>query len=270
MAVALASAIAVFPASVEAQNPGDTFRDCGECPEMVVVPSGNFMMGSSESEELRDDDEGPVHRVTIARPFAVGMFEVTFREWDACVSDGGCEGYRPDDQWGRYEHPVIYVSWKDAKGYVEWLRRKTGKRYRLLSEAEWEYVARAGTTTPFHTGRTISTEQANYDGNYTYGSGRRGVYRERTTPVGSFEPNGFGVYDVHGNVWEWVEDCSNSSYRRAPTDGSAWLRGNCDRRVLRGGSWDYDPQNLRSASRNRITSGIRYSYVGFRVARTLD
>ena len=228
------------------------------------------MMGSPESEEGRGDDEGPVRRVTIGYRLAVGMFEVTFREWDACVSDGGCVGYRPDDKWGRYEHPVIEVSWKNAKGYVEWLRRKTGKRYRLLSEAEWEYVARAGTTTPFHTGRTISTEQANYDGNHTYGSGREGAYRERTTPVGSFEPNGFGVYDVHGNVWEWVEDCWNISYRRAPTDGSAWLRGDCDHRVLRGGSWYNIPEGLRSAYRIRNTTGNRGSLVGFRVARTLD
>ena len=227
-------------------------------------------MGSPESEEGRGDDEGPVRRVTIGYRLAVGMFEVTFREWDACVSDGGCGGYRPDDKWGRYEHPVIEVSWKNAKGYVEWLRRKTGKRYRLLSEAEWEYVARAGTTTPFHTGRTISTEQANYDGNHTYGSGREGAYRERTTPVGSFEPNGFGVYDVHGNVWEWVEDCWNISYRRAPTDGSAWLRGDCDRRVLRGGSWLNEPGNLRSANRLRYSTGDRLIRIGFRVARTLD
>ena len=211
MAVVLAAATVILPAAVEAQNPGDTFRDCGECPEMVVVPSGSFMMGSPESEEGRGDDEGPVRRVTIGYRLAVGMFEVTFREWDACVSDGGCGGYRPDDKWGRYEHPVIEVSWKNAKGYVEWLRRKTGKRYRLLSEAEWEYVARAGTTTPFHTGRTISTEQANYDGNHTYGSGREGAYRERTTPVGSFEPNGFGVYDVHGNVWSWWRTVGTSA-----------------------------------------------------------
>ena len=270
MAVVLAAATVALPAAVEAQNPGDTFRDCGECPEMVVVPSGSFMMGSPESEEGRGDDEGPVRRVTIGYRLAVGMFEVTFREWDACVSDGGCGGYRPDDEWGRYEHPVIEVSWKNAKGYVEWLRRKTGKRYRLLSEAEWEYVARAGTTTPFHTGRTISTEQANYNGNYTYGSGREGAYRERTTPVGSFEPNGFGVYDVHGNVWEWVEDCWNISYRRAPTDGSAWLRGDCDSRVLRGGSWGDRPEGLRSADRSWSTTGGRNDFFGFRVARTLD
>ena len=269
MAMALAAATCVFPAVAEVQGPGDTFRDCGECPEMVVVPPGSFRMGSPESEEGRVSDEGPVHEVTMARPFAVGVFEVTFREWDACVSDGGCGGYRPDDEWGRYENPVIYVSWEDAKGYVEWLRRKTGKGYRLLSEAEWEYVARAGTTTPFHTGRTISTEQANYDGNYTYGSGREGVYRERTTPVGSFEPNGFGLHDVHGNVWEWVEDCWNINYRRAPTDGSAWLRGDCDRRVLRGGSWGNVPGYLRSAVRLRDTAGGRSDEVGFRVARTL-
>ena len=271
MAVILAAAIAAFPAAVEAQNPGDTFRDCGDCPEMVVVPSGSFMMGSPSGEEGRDDDEGPRHRVAIRKAFAVGVFEVTFREWDACVSDGGCGGYRPDDEWGRYEHPVIRVSWDDARSYVEWLSGKTGKQYRMLSESEWEYAARAGTETAFHTGRTISTEEANYDGRGIYGSGRKGRYRMRTTPVGSFEPNGFGLYDMHGNVWEWVEDCWNINYRRAPDDGSAWLRGDCGSRMLRGGSWGYEPQALRSANRNWSSAGNRVNFfLGFRVARTLD
>ena len=269
-AVVVLAITVAFPSAARAQNPGDTFRDCGECPEMVVVPPGSFDMGSPETEEMRFDAEGPQHRVTIRKAFAAGVFEVTFREWDACVSDGGCGGYRPDDEWGRYEHPVIDVNWEDAKGYVDWLRRKTGKKYRLLSEAEWEYAARAGTRTPFHTGRTISTEQANYDGNYTYGSGQKGRYRERTVPVGSFEPNGFGLYDMHGNVYEWVEDCWNVNYRRAPDDGSAWLRGDCAHRVLRGGSWLDLPQYLRSAFRGRYTTGNRLNFVGFRVARTLD
>ena len=280
MAVILAAVIAAFPAAVEAQNPGDTFRDCGDCPEMVVVPSGSFMMGSPSGEEGRDDDEGPRHRVRIARAFAVGVFEVTFREWDACVSDGGCGGYRPDDEWGRYEHPVIFVGWDDARSYVEWLSGKTGKQYRLLSEAEWEYAARAGTETVFHTGRTISKKQANYAGNFepSYGSDQEGRSRSRTTPVGSFEPNGFGLYDMLGNVEEWVEDCWNINYRRAPDDGSAWLRGDCGKRVVRGGSWHSSARNLRSALRGwgtgpgvRIIGGILGgSNRGFRVARTLD
>ena len=248
---------------------GERFRDCDECPELVVVPSGSFEMGSPSSEEGRDDDEGPVHRVRIAQPFAVGVYEVTFSQWEACVAGGGCRGHRPSDKgWGRGNRPVINVSWKDAKAYVEWLSRKTGKGYRLLSESEWEYVARAGTRTPFHTGRTISTEQANYNGRYTYGSGRKGRYRKRTTPVGEFPANRFGLHDVHGNVWEWVEDCWNGSYRGAPADGSAWKSGDCSWRVLRGGSWSDEPRDLRSADRGRLGTGIRLNDDGFRVART--
>ena len=249
---------------------GRQFRDCAECPKLVVVSEGTYVMGSPSSEEGRGGDEGPVHRVTIGRPFAVGVYEVTFGEWDACVSGGGCGGYRPDDGgWGRGPRPVVNVSWNDAKAYVDWLSSETGEAYRLLSESEWEYVARAGTTTPFHTGATISTEQANYDGNSTYGSGRKGRYRERTVPVGLFEPNEFGLYDVHGNVREWVEDCWNGSYAGAPADGSAWGSGDCDRRVVRGGSWDGFPRVLRSAIRYWYSTGNRVNDAGFRVARTL-
>ena len=243
----------------EEQQPGRVFRDCAECPEMVVVPAGWYMMGSPSSEEERYDWEGPRHRVTIARPFAVGVYEVMFAEWDECVAGGGCEGYRPDDEgWGRGKHPVINVSWDDAQLYVRWLSGRTGERYRLLSEAEWEYVARAGTTTPFHTGATISINQANYDGNYTYGSGREGTYRERTVTVGRFRANAFRLYDVHGNVWEWTQDCWNDSYRGAPTDGRAREGGECNLRVLRGGSWNSPPQHVRSAIRGPIYSGERF------------
>ena len=248
---------------------GDRFRDCPECPEMVVVPSGTFRMGAPESEEQSGSNERPVHTVSV-RSFAVGVYEVTFAEWDDCVSSGGCEGYRPPDNgWGRDRYPVINVSWDDAKSYVQWLSSRTGERYRLLSESEWEYAARAGPTTPFHTGATISTGQANYNGNHAYGSGLEGVYRKRTVPVGSFPPNGWGLHDVHGNVWEWVEDCWNGGYAGAPTDGSAWERGDCSNRVLRGGSWYVYPRKLRSAARFRTDSGNRYYYFGFRVARTL-
>ncbi len=249
---------------------GTRFRDCDECPELVVAPAGSFKMGSPESEVWRDDYEGPVHQVRIERPFAVGVYEVTFAEWDACVSGGGCGGYRPVDAgWGRGNRPVIYVSWDDAKAYVRWLSRKTGEDYRLLSESEWEYVARGGTRTPFHTGETISTGQANYNGNFTYGSGYRGRYRGRTVAVGSFDANGYGMHDVHGNVWEWVEDCWNDDYRGAPDDGSAWESGECSQRVMRGGSWNYPPGLLRSAYRFRIDTGNRNHLAGFRVARTL-
>ena len=237
---------------------------------MVTVPAGSYRMGSPASELTRYKSEGPIRRVTVAKPFAVGVHEVTFEEWDACVAAGGCGGYRPDDEgWGRGRRPVINVSWEDAQRFVAWLSEGTGETYRLLSEAEWEYVARAGTTTPFHTGATIATSQANYDGNYTYGSGRKGVYRAQTVAVGSFGPNAFGLYDVHGNVWEWVQDCWNDSYRGAPSDGSAWERGDCSR-VVRGGSWDFAPRALRSAVRDRSVPGYRNSDFGFRVARTLD
>ena len=251
------------------RRPGERFRDCPTCPELVVVPAGSYRMGSPVSEEARADAEGPVHRVTIGQPFAVGVYEVTFAEWGACVAGGGCNGHRPDDEgWGRGQRPVI-VNWDDAQAYVRWLSRQTGQTYRLLSEAEWEYVARAGSTTPFHFGRTISPRQANYDGNYTYGGGRRGQYRERTVLVGSFPPNAFGLYDVHGNVWEWVQDCWNENYVGAPRDGRAWERGDCSRRVLRGGSWFSKPGGLRSAYRGGITADIRDYYYGFRIARSL-
>ena len=238
---------------------GRRFKDCAACPEMVVVPTGSFMMGSPSSEKGRDSDEGPQHRVRIAQPFAVGVYEVTFAEWDACVSAGGCNGYSPADRgWGRGQYPVIYVSWNDAQAYVKWLSNETGKRYRLLSEAEWEYVARAGTETPFHFGMTISTDQANYNRNY----------RAQTVEAGSFPSNGYGLHDVHGNVDEWVQDCWNDSYFGAPTDGSAWTSGDCSGRVLRGGSWDSKHRNLHLADRDWGPTNYRSIRTGFRVART--
>ncbi len=249
---------------------GDTVQDCASCPEMVVVPAGEFLMGSPDSERGRFSGEGPVHRVTIGAPFAVGVHEVTFEEWDTCAREGGCGGYRPRDEgWGRGGRPVINVSWDDARSYVEWLSGKTGEGYRLLSESEWEYVARAGTRTPFHFGDTISPGQANYDGNHTYGRGRKGPFRKKTLPVGSFSPNRFGLHDVHGNVWEWVQDCRSASYERPPTDGRARETGGCSDRVARGGSWNDLPAYLRSAFRNAYQAGVRRSVIGFRVARAL-
>ena len=262
-------------------RPGDVFRDCAACPEMVVVPAGSFMMGSPASEEGRFDDEGPRHRVTIGSPFAVGVYEVTFAEWDACVRAGGCGGYRPEDEgWGRASRPVINVSWEDAQEYVRWLSRETGEEYRLLSEAEWEYVARAGTQTARYWGESES-------GQCRYGNGYDATANAElefdfmepvscsdgyvlTAPVGLFEPNAFGLYDVLGNVWEWTQDCRNDSYSGAPTDGSAWGSGDCSARVLRGGSWNYDPRNLRSALRYWLSPGYRFSNLGFRVARTIN
>ena len=240
--------------------PKTRFRDCTGCPELVVVPPGSFRMGSPGS----GGNEGPEHDVTIARPFAVGVYEVTFDEWEACVSDGGCGGYRPDDEgWGRGNRPVVNVSWDDAKGYVEWLSGKTGKGYRLLSESEWEYVARGGTVTRYWWGDDIGSGRANCDGCGSRWDGKR------TSPVGAFSGNGYGLYDVHGNVWEWVEDCWNDSYVGAPGDGRAWDSGQCGRRVLRGGSWGDRPRSFRSANRNWNATGDRSFVVGFRVARTL-
>jgi formylglycine-generating enzyme required for sulfatase activity len=227
-------------------------------------------MGSPPSEKDRDPGEVQV-RVTIARPFAVGKFAVTFDQWDACIADGGCKGYRPaDGGWGRGNRPVINVSWDHAKAYAAWLSRKTGKTYRLLSEAEREYVTRAGTTTPFWWGSSISPKQANYHGNDTYGGGTKGEYRQRTVPVDSFEANPWGLFNVHGNVWEWTEDCWNDSNRGNPGDGSARTSGDCTRRVVRGGSWVVSPQFLRAAYRFRLASDIRDDYFGFRLARTLN
>ena len=271
------------------QPAGTEFRDCADCPLMVVVPSGSFMMGSPEGEEGRWGGEGPVHRVDIVKPFAAGKHGVTrgaFAQFveatghsmgNSCgTNENGAWEERRGRGWKRPgfsqsdSHPVVCVNWEDVQAYVDWLSREAGAQYRLLSEAEWEYAARAGTTGPFHFGSTISTDQANYDGNFTYGSGRKGVYREETVPVGSFPANGFGLHDMHGNVWEWVEDCWHDSYASAPADGSVWTSGgDCSLRVLRGGSWFSSPVNLRSATRNGSTTGNRDSYFGFRVARTL-
>ena len=229
---------------------------------MVVVPPGSYMMGSPANEEGRDGNEGPVHRVRIPRAFAVGVHEITFQEWDYCTSRGGCGGYRPPDgwNWGRGRRPVMDVSWDDAQIYVTWLSRQTGATYRLLSEAEWEYVARAGTRTPYFFGSRLTTQHANY------GSPIGG----RTSPVGSYRANRFGLYDVHGNVHEWVADCWHDDYHGAPDDGSSWQsEWQCSHRVVRGGAWSTYPQGLRSADRFSKHAAQRYADVGFRVARDL-
>jgi formylglycine-generating enzyme required for sulfatase activity len=211
--------------------------------------------------------------VTIPAPFAVGKFAVTFDEWDACVAGGACNGYKPSDEgWGRGKRPVINVNWDDAKVYTAWLSRKTGKTYRLLSEAEREYVTRGDTTTPFWWGSSITPKQANYDGsaNPYKGGDSKGERRQRTVPVDSFEPNPWGLYNVHGNVWEWTEDCRNGSNAGNPGDGHPRTTGDCTERVVRGGSWDFSPLLLRSAFRYRRLADHRASGLGFRVARTLN
>jgi formylglycine-generating enzyme required for sulfatase activity len=255
-----------------ALHPKDSFKECDICPEMVVVPPGGFSMGSPNDEKERWPNEGPRHEVTFARPFAVGRFSVTFEEWDACVAAGGCGGYKPHDRgWGRGRRPVIDVSWQDAKAYVAWLSSKTGQTYRLLSEAEREYVTRAGSSTPFWWGASASTQQANYDGSYSYAASAKGENRRRTLPVDSFAPNPWGLYQVQGNSWDWTEDCFHNDYVGAPSDGSAWTSGDCAGRVLRGGSFMNTASFIRAAMRGRATPGNRndpYAY-GLRVARTM-
>jgi formylglycine-generating enzyme required for sulfatase activity len=270
----------------------ESFRDCidSACtikgPKMVVVPAGNFMMGATLNEN-GEKDEKPQHKVTIAKPFAVGKFAVTRDEFETFVTetgykmDGGCYT-RSGGEWKGHTarsfrspgflqdgtHPVVCVNWNDAQAYTAWVSKKTGKSYRLLSEAEREYVTRAGTITPFWSGTSISTDQANYNGNYIYGGGKEGDYRQKTLPVKSFQPNPWGLYQVHGNVWEWVEDCYHEDYNNAPADGSAWVGEKNCRRVLRGGSSNYIPQYLRSAVRDGISAGGRFVNGGFRLART--
>lgn len=258
-------------AEERALKPKDQFKECGNCPEMVVVPAGEFTMGSLDTEELRNEDESPLHQVRFVAPFAVGRFAVSFDEWDACVVDRGCRNYRPGDKgWGRGRQPVIAILWDDAMAYVKWLSEKTGKPYRLLSEAEREYVTRAGTTTTFWWGRSISSKQANYDGmfRYPFDGGVSGEFRAKTLPVDFFESNPWGLYQVHGNVSEWIEDCWHKNYHGAPSDGSAWIGTDCNRRMLRGGDWDSAPWHLRSASRSALASGLVFlPAIGMRIAR---
>ena len=276
---------------------GGIFRDCADCPEMVVVPMGTFAMGSPADEAGRYAGEDPVRRISIGEPIAVGLHEVTRRQYASFVRESGYAGAdscwvyekggwkeRMDRGWrdpgfGQTgSHPAVCVSWEDAFSYVEWLSRRTGAAYRLLSESEWEFVARGGTRTSRHWGDDVS-EQCRYSNGADESAKRRdagwtpvapcedGYFV--TSPVGRFVPNGFGLHDVLGNVWEWTRDCWNDGHGGASNDGRARERGDCSRRVLRGGSWSSFPPFLRSAHRHRNASGIRVNDVGFRVARSL-
>ena len=240
-----------------------SFRECAkDCPEMIFIPAGEFTMGSPAAEQGRYNNEGPQHGVTIAKPFAVSKYDVTFADWDACVSVGACPK-ATDSGFGRDTKPVINVDWDDAQTYVAWLSKMTGQPYRLLTEAEWEYAARAGTTTAYYWGDDTGKGNANCDGCGSQWDAKQ------TSPVGSFAANQFGLYDMAGNVLQWVQDCYRGNYDGAPTDGSAWTSGDCSNRVVRGGSWDNLPRVLRSAGRVGITSGDRDVDLGFRVGRTL-
>jgi len=233
------------------------FRDCEDCPLMIAVPAGRFTMGSDRHRP----NEGPEHPVTIDSPFAIGVYEVTLREWDACLREGGCR-FSPkanDNQ----DLPVSNLSWDDAHEYTAWLSSRTGQDYRLPTEAEWEYAARAGTGSDFWWDGEVGENNANCKdcGSEFDGQG--------PAPVGSFKPNPFGLYDVHGNLWEWTMDCVNRSYQDAPTNSEAWLRGDCLGRILRGGSWNLGSDYIRVSRRHFYDRDVRYYLHGFRVRRQL-
>ena len=227
--------------------------------QMVPIPAGSFDMGDLSG--VGWDWELPVHTVTVPA-FRMGKYEVTFAQWDACVADVGCNGYSPDDSgWGRGDRPVINVSWDAVQSFIDWLNNKTNGNYRLPSEAEWEYAARAGTTTEYSWGDDIGHNQANCDGCGSQWD------EDRTAPIGSFPANPWGLHDMHGNVWEWVQDCYNDTYEGAPTDGSAWASSDCRRRVIRGGSWFHSARLLRSANRYGHVRTYRNYFLGFRLAQ---
>ncbi len=253
--------------------PGESFRECLEgCPEMIVVPAGVFTMGASAAEYAGADavlvarslysNAEPQHGVQIVRPFAVSKFVITFANWDACVSVGGC-AHITDNGMGRDSKPLVNVTWNEAEQYVSWLSKLTGRDYRLLSEAEWEYAARAGATTSFYWGKDVGSGNAN-----CIGCGSKWDGRE-TSPVGSFAANRFGLFDMAGNIWQWTQDCYQDNYIQAPIDGTARRDGDCSFRVLRGGSWSHPPDTLRLFFRDKNSRDKRSDRVGFRIGRTL-
>lgn len=246
-----------------ALKPGGTFKECArDCPEMVVIPAGKFTIGSPPGEAGRDANEGPQKEIVIAKPFAVSKYTVTFDDWDACVSYGNCEGSAGDSGFGRGRQPVVNVSWDGAKQYVSWLSRMTGKKYRLLSEAEWEYAARAGTTTAFFHG-----DDPEMLGQHAWHKGNSG---DKPHPVGQKAPNTWGLHDMFGNVWQWLEDCFYKSYDGLASDGTPRMDANCSTRALRGGSFYSTPDFLRSAKREWRAGDNRSDNRSFRVARTLS
>jgi formylglycine-generating enzyme required for sulfatase activity len=246
-----------------ALKPLASFRECAkDCSEMIVIPAGEFIMGSPATETGHEGYEDPQHEVTIAKRFAVSKFDLTFADWDACVSVGGCPQVG-DSKMGRGARPVVNVTWDDAQHYVAWFSKMTGQPYRLLTEAEWEYAARAGSKTAYYWGDELGKGNAACNGCGSQWD------NHQTSPVGSFKPNAFGLCDMAGNVWQMVQDCFNWGYKGAPTDGSAWTSGDCGRHVVRGGAMGSLPQTLRSAARSGLTAEGRFGSLGFRVARTL-
>lgn len=257
--VSLASPLDADAQTGSAAKAGSTFRDCTDCPEMVSIPAGSFMMGSPASEAGRSDNEGPQRRVTVPA-FAAGKYEVTRVEWDRCVAAGGC-AYKTSDAFGGGSRPVNSVSWDEAEAYTKWLSNKTGEAYRLLSEAEWEYAARAGSS-----GRwSVGDSEGSLD-SYAWYSGGFEMH-----PVGTKKANAFGLHDMHGNAWEWVQDCYAKDYSAGqPSNGSAYASGSCSDRVIRSGSAASAPQGIRSAGRSRNGPKYRNIFLGFRVARTFS
>jgi formylglycine-generating enzyme required for sulfatase activity len=255
------------PNDAAALRAGATFAECAPdqgkdyCPTMVVVPPGTFTMGSPSGESGRWDNEGPQHTVTIARPFAVAKFELTFDEWETCVTEGDCDEVS-DTSWGRGSRPVINITWYDAQRYIGWLAKMTGKPYRMLTEAEYEYATRAGTQTAYPWGDEVGENNANCNGCVS-------KWGSSTVPVGSFPPNKLGLYDMNGNIWSWLQDCLHGDYAGAPSDGSEWTGGDCSSRVIRSGSWYVNPPSIRSAFRNWYPPDSRNQFTGLRLSRTL-
>lgn len=255
---------------IKDRSPTVRFADCRGCPQMALVPAGVVELGSDESRKA--DARASGHKEVHVAAFAAGAHEVTFDEWDFCVRSGGCSGYRPDDHgWGRKNRPVVGVSWADAQAYVAWLTAATGRRYRLLTEAEWEYAAKAGARTPYWWGQAASHDYANYGSDNCCSGLAAGRDRwVNTAPVGSFPANSFGLHDINGNVAEWVEDCSTKSYDRTPDDGTAFIWPNCSERVHRGGGWLNMPSHIRSDIRPGDVETSRTPNLGFRVAASLE
>jgi formylglycine-generating enzyme required for sulfatase activity len=288
--IRLADAQSVKPVS-DALLPGQSFKECRNCPEMVVLPTGEFTMGSPPDEPERDQDE-PQQRITIAEPFAMSRTPITWDQWEACVRDNWCEGAAIDEalrlgfdgqpnpdyrDYGRGSRPVVGVSWYDAQHFVGWLNAKTAEddAYRLPSEAEWEYGARAGSTTAFPWGAAIDHDYGNFgrsDGGLGGKAEGRDVWVDETSPVGSFPANGFGLFDMHGNIFEWTEDCYEADRANAPADGTASKEGDCANRVFRSGTFLSNPYMQRSARRGAPYPATQRgrNYLGFRVAKTLD
>jgi len=258
-----------------------TFKDFDRAPDMIEIAPGEFMMGASAQERGAGNDERPQHGVSIRRAFAVGRFPVTFSEWGAALADHGVEHAASDHGWGAGNRPVVDVNWDDAQSYVRWLSQKTAQPYRLLTEAEWEYVARAGTTTPFWWGNKITSVEANFDARYPYEGAEPGEARGRTEPVDRFTPNPWGLYQVHGNIWEWCQDHWFDNHQGAPQDGAPRKLSEEPRRggffslpktparVVRGGSWKSVASDLRASRRESFPQSYRANSIGFRVARDL-